>query len=202
MIPRPVWVAARTRLAQPRSHTQKEDPKSLGSHAPLTETNTQEGLGALHVGETRRGSWAQPHLLVQVSVPRAGPFTAPLWDTSLPTHHRGSTAGPGHICVGHPLWLIPGWPARQHYIINLHLCRTPWWRGMGSRPWECWAYCWGEGGWATWPWLHLHRQPPIMASEVWCAVTEVYWSRYKKECFPCNFKVILYFLLCTWNAFL
>ena len=41
--------------------------------------------------------------------------------------------------VGHPLWLfsrlvLPSvmWSTRQHQILNTHLCRPYWWRGMGS----------------------------------------------------------------------
>lgn len=67
-----------------------------GSHAPLSETITREGLGPHCVGENWRGSEAQSHVLVQAAVPMAGPFTAPPWDSSLPAYRTGRTAGVGH----------------------------------------------------------------------------------------------------------
>lgn len=41
-------MASLTGLAKPRSHTAGRILNHRGSHAPLTETNTQQGLGPLH----------------------------------------------------------------------------------------------------------------------------------------------------------
>lgn len=51
--------------------------KHRGSRVPLTETNTQQGLGPLHVGEPWRSSQAQPHLLWRVAVPMGRPYHSP-----------------------------------------------------------------------------------------------------------------------------
>ena len=57
----------------------------------------QEGLGSCHVGETQRDSWAQPHLLVPVAVPRAGPFTIPRGTPASPPTMEGAQLGGGTL---------------------------------------------------------------------------------------------------------
>ena len=147
------------RLAQPRSHTEWEDPKSQGITRSTDWNQHARRAGFMSCGWDPEGFLGSASPTSASGCPKGRPLHNPERDTSLPTHHGGSAAGGGAHWVGYPLWLFSGlalpsvkWPARPYHILNTHLCRTHWWRDMGSRPSECWAYCSRDG----WPWHHLN----------------------------------------------
>lgn len=101
------------------------------ARAALSETSTQEGLGPVCVGENCRGSQAQSHVLMQVAVPTAGPFTAPPWDTSLPTYRIGEYSWSrahlgGAFSVTFTRLAFPSVKqlTRPYHFLNTHLCQT------------------------------------------------------------------------------
>ena len=158
MILRLAQVASPTRLAQPRSHTEWEDPKSQGITRSTDWNQHARRAGSVSRGWDAEGFLGSAYLLVPLAVPGLSPSQSR--EGHQPPHPpwREGSWGRAHW-VGHPLWLFSGlalpsakWPARPYHILNTHLCRTHWWRDTGSRPWECWAFCSGEG----WPWPHLN----------------------------------------------